>query len=284
MMQVKTFFDNQTFTLTHVLYDEETGDGVLFDPVLDLDNVAWKTHDSGLKVIDDFIESKKIKLHYVIDTHVHADHLSGMQYIKNKYQVPLVINHAITIVQDTFKQLFNFDSNFKTDGSQFNILVKDGDVLDAGSFSLNVLHTPGHTPACTCYKVDDIVFTGDILFVPDVGTGRCDFPKGSAKDLYHSVMDKLYILSDETKVYPGHDYPGNRSLMTHTNIRDSKEHNCDLPASRSLADYIEFMEARDKRLPPPKLIYPSVQINMDAGLLPDKENNGTRYLKIPITD
>jgi len=283
-MQVKTFFDKQTFTLTHIIYDEKTADAVLFDPVLDLDNIAWKTHQSSLKKLDEFIKQKKLKLHYVIDTHVHADHLSGMQYLKNKYQAPIVINKAISIVQETFKELFNLGPNFKTDGSQFDILVEDGDVLKAGSFNIDVLHTPGHTPACTSFKVGDAVFTGDILFIPDVGTGRCDFPKGSANDLYHSVMNKLYILPDDTKVYPGHDYPGNRELMTFTTIKDSKEHNSDLPANRNMDDYIEFMIKRDKRLPPPKLIFPSVQINMDAGKLPVEEKNGQRYLKIPISD
>lgn len=283
-MKVKTFFDQQTFTLTHVAYDEVTGDAVLLDPVMDLDNIAWKTHHSSLSKLDEFIADNKLKLHYVIDTHVHADHLSGMQYLKNKYQVPLVINEAITVVQETFKDLFNFDSEFKTDGSQFDMLVKDGDLLEAGSLKVEVLHTPGHTPACTCYKINDVVFTGDILFVPDVGTGRCDFPKGSAEDLFRSVTEKLYTLPDETKIYPGHDYPGNRELMTYTTIKDSKEHNSDLPANRGLDEYVEFMQARDKRLPPPKLIYPSVQINMDGGRLPVKKGNGIRYLKIPITN
>ena len=280
-MQVKTFFDEQTFTLTHLLYDDKSGDAVLFDPVLDLDNIAWKTHQSSLKKLDNFIEENNLQLHYVIDTHVHADHLSGMQYLKNKYKVPIVINHAISIVQQTFKELFNLGEDFKTDGSQFDLLVKDGDVLHAGSLDIEVLHTPGHTPACTCYKINDVVFTGDILFIPDVGTGRCDFPKGSAEDLYKSVMDKLYVLPDSTRVYPGHDYPGNRSLKTFTTIKESKQKNSDLPSNRTKQDYIEFMEARDKRLPPPKLIYPSVQINMDAGKLPKQESNGTQYLKIP---
>lgn len=282
-MKVETFFDEQTFTLTHVAYDETNGDAVLFDPVLDLDNIAWKTHHSSLKKLDTFISEKKLKLHYVIDTHVHADHLSGIQYLKEKYKAPLVINAAINIVQETFKELFNYGSNFKTDGSQFDILVNDGDVLNAGSLNIDVLHTPGHTPVCTSYKIGDCVFTGDILFIPDVGTGRCDFPRGSATDLYRSVKEKLYTLPDTTKVYPGHDYPGNRELMTFTTIKDSKEHNSDLPDCRPENEYVEFMQARDKRLPPPKLIYPSVQVNMNAGRLPEKEENGTQYLKIPVS-
>ena len=171
-MQVKTFFDEQTFTLTHLVYDESTKDAVLFDPVLDLDNVAWKIHQSSLYKLDEFISSNNLNLHYVIDTHVHADHLSGMQYLKNKYGVPIVINHAITIVQETFKTLFDLDDEFKTDGSQFDVLVKDGETLQAGSLKIDIMHTPGHTPACTSYKINNSVFTGDSLFVPDVGTGR----------------------------------------------------------------------------------------------------------------
>ena len=283
-MKVETFFDETTFTLTHVAYDETSGDAVLFDPVLDLDNVAWKTHHKSLKILDAFLAEKSLKLHYVIDTHVHADHLSGFQYLKEKYKAPLVINAAINIVQKTFKELFNFGDNFKTDGSQFDVLVNDGDVLEAGTLKIEVLHTPGHTPVCTTYKIDDCIFTGDILFIPDVGTGRCDFPRGSATDLYHSVKTKLYTLPDDTRVYPGHDYPGNRELQTFTTIRDSKDYNSDLPDCRTEAEYVKFMQARDKRLPPPKLIYPSVQINMNAGQLPDKESNGTQYLKIPLTE
>ena len=282
MVDVKTFFDEQTFTLTHLVYDPDTKDAVVFDPVLDLDTIGWRTYTNSLKTLDGFISEQKLKLHYVLDTHIHADHLSGMQFLKDKYKVPLVINSAITLVQSTFKEVFNFGDDFDITGRDFDMLVKDGDSLTAGSIVIDVLHTPGHTPACTTYKIEDNVFTGDVLFVPSIGTGRCDFPKGSAKDLYHSVTQKLYTMPDDTKVFPGHDYPGKRDLQTHSTIGESKSSNVDLPASRSEEDYITFIEKRDAKLPLPRLIYQGVQINLTAGKLPKSEDNGQHYLKIPI--
>lgn len=282
MVEIKTFFDEQTSTLTHLAYDSATKDAVVFDPVLDLDTVGWRTYDSSLQTLDGFISENQLKLHYVLDTHIHADHLSGMQFLKEKYKVPLVINAAIKVVQSTFKEVFNFADDFDTSGSDFDVLVNDGDTLQAGSLSIEVLHTPGHTPACTSYKIDNHVFTGDALFNPSIGTGRCDFPKGSATDLYHSVTEKLYTLPDDTKVYPGHDYPGNRELQTSTTIAESKAGNVDLPASRSEEDYVKFINNRDAKLQLPRLIYQSVQINLTAGKLPKAEANGQHYLKIPV--
>ena len=282
MVQVKTFFDKDTFTLTHVVYDQVSRDAIVIDPVLDLDTLAWSTQTHSLEIVDDFLQKEQLTLHYVIDTHVHADHLSGMQYLKAKYGAPLVINSAITRVQKTFSKIFHL-ADFPVDGSQFDMLVDDGDILSAGTLIIHVLHTPGHTPACTSYRIDDMVFTGDTLFVPDIGTGRCDFPEGSAQDLYHSVMQKIYTLSDSTRIFPGHDYPGQRELVTETTVGKSKAENVDLPASRSEEDYVAFMLRRDGKLAPPRLIYPSVQINIAAGNLPNKENNGMSYLKIPIS-
>jgi len=282
MVEIKTFFDEQTFTFTHLVYDPASKDAVVFDPVLDLDTIGWRTYKDSLNELDQFIDQQQLKLHYVLDTHIHADHLSGMQHLKNKYKVPLVINSAITVVQDTFKKVFNLADDFDTSGSDFDILVKDGDQLTAGTITIDVMHTPGHTPACTTYKIEDNLFTGDVLFVPSIGTGRCDFPKGSARDLYHSVTTKLYTLPDDTKVFPGHDYPGERELQTFTTIGESKASNVDLPASRSEEDYVAFMEARDSKLPLPRLIYQGVQVNLTAGQLPKAESNGQSYLKIPI--
>ena len=281
MVEVKTFFDEKTYTFTHLVFDPVTKDAVVFDPVLDLDSKAWRTYSDSLKTLDGFIAENKLKLHYVLDTHIHADHLSGMQYLKEKYKAPLVINSAITIVQDTFKGVFNLGASFDTSGADFDVLVNDGDKLNAGSINISVLHTPGHTPACTTYIIENNIFTGDALFVPSIGTGRCDFPKGSAKDLYHSVTTKLYTLPDETKVFPAHDYPEGRELQTFTTIGESKASNVDLPASRSEADYVAFMEKRDGKLSLPKLIFPSVQVNLTAGKLPEKESNGQHYLKNP---
>lgn len=284
MVEIKTFFDEQTSTLTHLVYDPETKDAVVFDPVLDLDTTGWRTYTRSLAILDQYIADRQLKLHYVLDTHIHADHLSGMQFLKQKYGVPLVINAAITVVQSTFREVFNLGENFDTSGRDFDVLVKDGDVLQAGSISIGVLHTPGHTPACTSYRIDNNVFTGDALFVPSIGTGRCDFPKGSARDLYHSIMQKLYTLPDDTRVFPGHDYPGKRELQTSTTIGESKAANVDLPASRSEEEFVSYMENRDAGLSLPRLIYPSVQINLTAGQLPDAESNGQHYLKIPIVN
>ena len=282
MVEVKTFFDEQTFTLSHLAYDPSTKDAVIFDPVLDLDTIGWRTYTTSLQSIDSFIAENQLKLHYVLDTHIHADHISGMQYLKEKYKVPLVINSAIKVVQSTFKDVFNFAADFDTTGSDFDVLVSDGDQLTAGSITIDVMHTPGHTPACTSYKIENNVFTGDALFVPSIGTGRCDFPKGSATDLYASVTQKLYSLPEDTKVYPGHDYPGNRELQTFTTIGESKASNVDLPSSRSEADYVKFMNNRDAKLQLPRLIYQGVQVNLTAGKLPKAESNGTHYIKIPI--
>ena len=282
MLKVKTFFDEKTSTLTHLVFDSVSKDAVVFDPVLDLDTRGWRIYKKSLKTLDAFIEEQQLKLHFVLDTHIHADHLSGMQHLKNKYKAPLVINAAITVVQETFKEVFNLGDDFDTNGNDFDVLVKDGDQLGAGTIKIDVLHTPGHTPACTTYKIENYLFTGDALFVPGIGTGRCDFPKGSAKDLYHSVTQKLYTLADEMKVFPGHDYPGERPLQTFTTIGESKIANVDLPENRSEAEYIKFMENRDSKLPLPKLIYQSVQVNLIAGQLPGKESNGRHYFKIPI--
>ena len=284
MLEVKTFFDKQTSTLTHVAFDTSSKDAVVFDPVLDLDTIGWRTYTTSLQELDAFIAENNLTLHYVLDTHIHADHISGMQHLKEKYKVPLVISSAITTVQSTFKEVFNFADDFDTTGNDFDILVSDGDKLTAGTINIDVLHTPGHTPACTSYKIGTDLFTGDALFVPSIGTGRCDFPKGSANDLFASVTKKLYTLPDETKVYPGHDYPGNRDVQTFTTIGESKLSNVDLPASRSEAEYVSFMNNRDAKLQLPRLIYQGVQVNLTAGKLPKAESNGVHYIKIPIVN
>lgn len=280
-MNVVPFYDPRTFTLTYVVY--EGNDAIVIDPVLDYDPLSSTTSTESLQKVTAFLEEKKLKLHLVLETHAHADHLSGSQYLKKRYGANVVIGHRITEVQSTFKSVFNLDPDFPVDGRQFDKLVKEGDTLRAGALEIGVIETPGHTPACVSYKVDDAVFTGDALFTEDYGTGRCDFPMGSADDLYASVHEKLYDLPDATRVFVGHDYqPDGREVRWETTIGLSKSANVQLKKETPKSDFVRFRNERDARLAAPKLLYPSVQINIDAGRLPKPAANGTRYLHIPL--
>ncbi|TVQ92152.1 MAG: MBL fold metallo-hydrolase [Deltaproteobacteria bacterium] len=282
-MKIETFFDPATWTLTYVVYDEETRDAVVIDPVLDYDPLAVSTNTASNERVASFLDEHELTLHAILETHAHADHLSGSQWLKERYGAPVMIGEHIQTVQETFKGVFNLPEPFKTDGSQFERLVRDGETLDAGSLKIKVIHTPGHTPACVSYLIDDAVFTGDALFMPDFGTGRCDFPAGSAEDLYESIHEKLYHLPDETRVFVGHDYmPNGRELKFETTIGESKQKNIQLPAGRSREDFVKFRSERDKTLRPPNLIFQSVQVNIDAGHLPEADTNGIRYLRMPM--
>jgi glyoxylase-like metal-dependent hydrolase (beta-lactamase superfamily II) len=281
-MQIKAFFDEQTYTLTYVVHDPETKDAVVIDPVLDLDPLAWRTSTRSANLVREYVSDAGLRVRYILDTHAHADHLSGMEVLREAYQAPTAIGDKITVVQKTFAGLYNM-KDLPTDGRQWDTLLTDGDQLAAGSIEINALHTPGHTPACMTYKIGDAVFTGDALFMPDYGTGRCDFPNGSAEDLYDSVAGKLYRLPDATRVFVGHDYqPNGRELAYQTTIGESKEKNIRLSASTSRSDFVSKREARDRELAPPKLILQSLQVNIDAGRLPEPDDNGRRYFRIPI--
>lgn len=281
-MQIETFFDPATWTLTYVVYDESTKDAVVIDPVLDFDPLAISVSTASNDKVAAFVQEKGLNLHYILETHAHADHLSGSQDLKKRFGSKIAIGEHIQTVQQTFKGVFNLPADFATDGSQFDQLVTDGETFDAGSLSIHVLHTPGHTPACVTYHIGDAIFTGDALFMPDMGTGRCDFPAGSADDLFASIT-KLYALPDDTRVFVGHDYmPGGRELAWESTIAEEKEKNVQLPASRSREEFVKFRTARDATLNPPKLIFQSVQVNVRAGELPEAEENGLRYLKLPM--
>lgn len=282
-MQVEAFFDDgRTFTLTYVVYDEHSKDAVVIDPVLDLDTTPWRTFTESIEKVARFVAENGLKVHWVLDTHVHADHLSGAHELKERFNSKAAIGSNISVVQEIFKGAFNLARDFPTDGRQFDRLLKDGDVLDAGTLKVEVLHTPGHTPACNTYRIGDAIFSGDVLFIPDVGVARCDFPRGSARDLYRSVTQRLYTLPDETRVFVGHDYPQGREVRWMTTIGESKRHNVDLPAGRSEAEFVERINARDKQLAAPRLLFPSLQVNINAGALPRAENNDVSYLKIPL--
>jgi glyoxylase-like metal-dependent hydrolase (beta-lactamase superfamily II) len=283
-MQVKAFFDSRTFTVTYIVHDPATNDAVIIDPVLDYDPAASKVWAESVEQVIEYVRAEKLNVHYILETHAHADHLSGSQLLKRAFpQAKIAVGERITVVQQTFKTIFNLTEDFATDGSQFDRLLKDGEIVDAGSLKLEVIFTPGHTPACATYKIEDAIFTGDAIFMPDGGTGRCDFPAGSAKDLYHSISRKLYALPDTTRVFVGHDYqPGGREVKWETTIGDEKQNNIQLKATTSEDEFIQFRAARDKTLAAPKLLFQSVQVNIDAGKMPKPSEDKKRYLKIPI--
>lgn len=284
MAQIKEFFDSKTWTLTYVVWDERTKDALVIDPVLDYDPAASKTSEESVRAVADFVRGKDLKLHYVLETHAHADHLSGSQVLKREFPpVKVAIGARIKDVQKVFQGVFDLPKDFPTDGSQFDRLLEDNEVFKAGSLEIKTLYTPGHTPACVSYVIDDAVFTGDALFMPDYGTGRCDFPAGSAEALYHSVHDRLYELPDDYKVYTGHDYmPNGRPLRFVATLGEEKKNNVQLQKETTRDQFVKFRTERDQTLAAPKLLLPSVQVNIRAGRLPEPEANGTRYLKIPI--
>lgn len=284
MTQTKEFFDKNTWTLTYVVWDEKTKDAIVIDPVMDYDPAASKISEESAKTVMGFLRSKELKLHFILETHAHADHLSGSQIIKREFPTAqIAIGEKITKVQEIFKDVFGLPKNFKTDGSQFDRLLNDGEEFQAGSIKIKTIFTPGHTPACASYYIDGNVFVGDALFMPDYGTGRCDFPAGSAVELYHSVHDRIYKLPESTKVYTCHDYlPNGRPLKFMATIAEEKKDNIQLKEQTSLEEFVRFRTERDSTLAAPKLLLPSVQVNIDAGHLPEPAENGKRYLRIPV--
>lgn len=282
-MQIQAFFDPDTFTITYVVFDAGTRDAVVIDPVLDYDVLASRTATKSVERVAAFVRERELRVHYVLETHAHADHLSGAQWLKQHLGAQTAIGERIREVQDTFRDVFDLPW-LAIDGSQFDRLLADGEVLTAGTLVIETIATPGHTPACVTYKIGDALFTGDALFMHDYGTGRCDFPRGSAEALYDSVM-RLYAFPDATRVFPGHDYqPGGRAVAWETTIGRSKRENPQLRATTSKAEFVVMRTARDRTLQPPRLLYPSVQVNIDAGKLPPAHGNGRRYLTIPISE
>ena len=282
-MEIKTFFDGATFTLTYVVYDGVTRDAVVIDPVLDYDPLSSRTSTNSVQEVEAFLREQGLKLRWVLETHAHADHLSGSQYLKRRFEAGVAIGERIREVQETFRGVFDLPTDIPVDGSQFDRLLRDSEVLMAGSLAIEVIATPGHTPACVSYKIDDAVFTGDALFIEDYGTGRCDFPRGNAHELFHSVHDRLYALPDATRVFPGHDYqPGGRELRYETTIARSKVDNIQLKGDSREEDFVRMRQRRDATLAAPRLLFQSVQVNIDAGRLPKPHANGQRYVRVPL--
>lgn len=282
-MHIEPFFDERTFTLTYVLFDEATKDAVIIDPVLDYEPSGGKLWTESLEKVAAYVDREGLAPRLVLETHAHADHLSGSQWLRKRYGAKVAVSERITEVQSVFKDVFALDE-LPVDGRQFDVLLKDGETVKAGALSFKALATPGHTPACMSFQFGDAVFTGDALFLDDVGVGRCDFPKGSAEALYDSVTTKLFSLPDATRLFVGHDYPpAGRSWRAMTTVSSAKKANAQLTASMSKSAFVEKRSARDRTLSPPRLLYPSVQVNINAGLLPAPRPNGRRYLVTPLT-
>jgi glyoxylase-like metal-dependent hydrolase (beta-lactamase superfamily II) len=280
-MVIQHFYDPATFTLTYVVFDEVTRDAVVVDPVLDFDPASGVTSTASIEAVEAFVRSHDLRVHYVFETHAHADHLSGSQYLRSRFGAKVAIGARITEIQEVFKPIFAGD--FATDGSQFDKLLTGGERIEAGAIVVDVLATPGHTPACVSLAIGDAVFTGDALFVEDYGTGRCDFPKGDADELYTSVHDVLYALPDATRVFVGHDYqPNGRALRFETTIGVEKRTNVQLREETARDAFVAFRRNRDKGLAAPRLLFPSVQVNVDAGRLPKPDATGHRRLHVPL--
>jgi glyoxylase-like metal-dependent hydrolase (beta-lactamase superfamily II) len=280
-MVIQHFYDPATYTLTYVVFDAATRDAVVIDPVLDFDPASGRTSTVSIEQVEAFVRREGLRVHAVFETHAHADHLSGSQYLRTRLGARIAIGRRITEVQQTFRPLFG--NPIAVDGSQFDVLLDDYARVQAGTLCVEVLPTPGHTPACVSLKVEDAVFTGDALFIEDYGTGRCDFPRGDAEALYHSVHDVLYTLPDATRVFVGHDYqPNGRALRFETTIGAEKRANVQLSIETTREAFVSFRRTRDAGLAAPRLLFPSVQVNIDAGRLPAPGPDGLRRLQIPL--
>jgi glyoxylase-like metal-dependent hydrolase (beta-lactamase superfamily II) len=280
--EIKTFFDPETWTFTYVVYVGEGSACVVIDSVLNYDSKSGRTTTKSVDEVAQFIAEKKLQLTWILETHAHADHLTAAPYLQSKLGGKIVIGDHITNVQKVFKGIFNLDEHFAVDGSQFDHLLNDGDSLTFGDLSLKAICVPGHTPACMAYEIGGALFVGDTLFMPDVGTARCDFPGGDAKTLYQSIQ-KILAYPNETKLYMCHDYPPSDRPVAHlTTVGEQKQSNIHVHDGITEDAFVQMRSKRDATLEVPHLILPSIQINIRAGHLPEPEANGKSYLKIPL--
>ena len=277
------FFDEATNTISYVVKDPQGSSCAILDSVLDFDYASGRTDTRSADRVIDYVKAERLDPVWILETHVHADHLSAAPYIQERLGGKIGIGEKITVVQDTFGKIFNEGTEFQRDGSQFDRLFREGDTFGIGALGGRVLHTPGHTPACLTYVIGDAAFVGDTLFMPDFGTARCDFPGGSAKMLYASIQ-KILTLPDDTRIFVGHDYKpeGRDTFVWETTVAEERAKNVHIGGGRSAAEFVTMREARDKTLGMPKLIIPSLQVNMRAGQMPPKDDQGKTYLKVPV--
>jgi len=280
---VQAFHDEATFTVTYVVSDPATRRAAIIDPVRDFDAASGRLSTRSADAVIDYVNENELHVDWILETHVHADHLSGAPYLQEKLGGTLAIGAQVSVVQDTFRDVFNID-DLSTDGSQFDRLFADGETFSIGNLEGHVIATPGHTPACVVYVVGDAAFVGDTLFMPDFGTARTDFPGGSAAQLYDSIQ-RILALPDETRLFMCHDYkaPGRDAFAWETSVAAQRAHNIHINDRVSKDAFVEMRETRDSDLGMPKRILPSLKVNLRAGHLPPPEDNGTRYLKIPLT-
>ncbi len=280
--QVRAFFDEATFTVSYLVWDPATRYGAVIDSVLDFDPKSGRTAERSAQAILDAAHREGVVIDYILETHAHADHLSAAPFLKSKTKAPVAIGEHIKTVQGVFKKVFNL-SGVSGEGREFDLLLKDGDRLALGELAIEVMHTPGHTPACVSYRIGDAVFVGDTVFMPDYGTARADFPGGDARILYRSIQ-KILALAPETRVFLCHDYkaPGRNEYRWQTTIKEERAMNVHLANGVTEDAFVAMREARDKTLEMPALILPSVQVNIQAGELPPPEDNGVSYLKLPL--
>ncbi|HWA01182.1 MAG TPA: MBL fold metallo-hydrolase [Caulobacterales bacterium] len=281
-VQVQSFFHEPTFTVSHLVWDETTARGAIIDSVLDFDSKSGRTGTHSAQAILDAAKKKGLTIDWILETHAHADHLSAAPYIKKATGAPIVIGENIKAVQGVFKNVFNL-YDITPDGRPFDRLVRDGERLALGRLEIEVLHTPGHTPACVSYRIGDAVFVGDTLFMPDFGTARADFPGGDARTLYRSIR-KLLALPDETRLFMCHDYkaPEREAFSWETTVAEERKANIHVHDGVTEDEFVALREARDNTLEMPVLILPSIQVNIRAGELPAPEANGVRYLKLRL--
>jgi glyoxylase-like metal-dependent hydrolase (beta-lactamase superfamily II) len=279
---VETFFDRATYTFTHIVADPGGTQCAIVDSVLDFDPKSGRTKTKSADDVISFVEKHKLTVAWILETHVHADHLTAAPYLKSKLGGKTGIGEHIATVQKTFKKIFNAEPGFAANGSQFDRLFRDGEEFSIGTLTAKVVHTPGHTPACIAYVIGDAAFIGDTLFMPDYGTARADFPGGDAATLYKSIR-KILALPPKTRLFLCHDYmPGGRKVAWETTVAEERAKNIHVHDGVGEADYVKMRTERDKTLDMPVLILPSIQINMRAGHFPPAEGNGVSYLKLPL--
>ncbi len=281
--KVKAFFDTDTFTVSYLVQEPEGTACAIIDSVLDFDHASGRTNTGSADKIIEYVRDNSLKVEWILESHVHADHLSAAPYLQQELSGKIGIGDQIVTIQETFGKIFNEGTEFQRDGSQFDALFREGDSFHVGQMRGDVLHTPGHTPACLTYVIGDAAFVGDTLFMPDFGTARCDFPGGSSEMLYASIQ-KILSLPDETRIFVGHDYkaPGRDEYAWETTVGEQKALNVHIGQGRSVEEFVEMRDARDATLGMPRLILPSLQVNMRAGQMPPADEQGDVFLKIPV--